>query len=120
MIKIGLADETLPFSEWFQLGGIDSFFGLHEYELLGKRLYQGGLEYRYRLPVSSLFDLHLFLRYDIATITVEKIEHLGLKDFFTGKGGGVGVVTPLGPARIAFGESDRDGLLTYFYFGWDF
>ncbi len=119
-IKIGLGDQTIPFSEWFYLGGIDSFFGLNAYETWGKKLYQGSLEYRYRLPVSTLFDLHFYFRFDIAAITSESIHRISTQDFFTGIGGGVGVTTPPGPASIALGKSMDNDLLTYFYFGWKF
>jgi len=119
-IEVGLGDQTIPFSEWFHLGGIDSFFGLNAYEIWGKKLYLGGLEYRYRLPVSSLFDLHFYFRYDIAAMTSETLHHISAEDFFPGYGGGVGVTTPLGPASIALGNSSKNGLITYFYFGWQF
>jgi len=119
-INIGLGDQTIPFSEWFHLGGIDSFFGLNAYEMWGKKLYLGSLEYRYRLPVSTLFDLHFYFRYDLAAMTSESLHRVSTEDFFQGMGGGVGVTTPLGPASIALGKSSKNGLITYFYFGWQF
>jgi len=48
------------------------------------------------------------------------LHRVSTEDFFQGMGGGVGVTTPLGPASIALGKSSKNGLITYFYFGWQF
>ncbi|MCF7803546.1 MAG: patatin-like phospholipase family protein [Candidatus Marinimicrobia bacterium] len=119
-IRIGVGDQTLPFSEWFTLGGIDSFFGLQEMQVRGNKLYRGSLEYRYRMPVSSLFDLNFYTRYDIAAFSREVLYEISRKDFFHGVGIGVGVTTPAGPLKLGYGETSRGDDAFYFYFGWDF
>ncbi len=119
-IHVKLGDETLPFSEWFYLGGIDSFMGLNEYEEYGTKLYLGNLEYRYRIPVSSLFNLYLFLKYDIAAITDDVLYDISRQDFFNGQGVGIGVSTPAGPLRLAYGRNSLGEDTFYFYLGWEF
>ena len=119
-LQVGLGDETIPYSEWFHMGGMDSFFGFEQYELWGTKLYKGNFEYRYQLPVSSFFDLNFSLRYDIAAITEDVLYDLTRKDFFYGYGFGVGVSTPAGPLQIGYGANSLDKQALYFYFGWDF
>lgn len=119
-IRVGVGDQTLPFSEWFRLGGIDSFFGLQEQQVWAPKIYQGSLEYRYRLPVSSLFDLNFYLRYDIAAYSTQIIHKISREDFINGRGIGMGVTTPAGPLNLGYGVSSVGENAFYFYFGWDF
>ena len=119
-IQVKLGDETLPFSEWFYLGGLDSFMGLNEYEAFGTKSYVGNFEYRYRIPVSSLFNMYLFLKYDIAAITDDVLYNISRKDFFNGQGFGVGASTPAGPLRLAYGRNSLGDDAFYFYLGWEF
>jgi len=58
-IMIGVADETLPFSEEFSLGGQENFFGFREDNARGKQLMVASLEYQYKLPFSIFFDTYL-------------------------------------------------------------
>jgi len=119
-IHIGIGDETVPFSEWFSIGGLNSVMGLNPYHYWAQKIGVGSLEYRYRLPVSSLFDLQFFLRYDIAGKTNRPVEELSEVGLFTGRGIGVGVNTPAGPVKLAYGESSLGHQVVYFDFGWRF
>lgn len=119
-VRVEVGDETMPFSEWFSLGGLNSFMGLEEYEIYGSKLYLGKLEYRYMIPVSSLFNLYLFAEYDLAGITDDVLYALNKEDFFNGRGIGVGASSPVGPLRLAFGRDSRGDEAFYIYLGWDF
>jgi len=119
-IHIGIMDQSVQFSEWFQLGGINSFFGLQESHIWSPKIYQGSLEYRYRLPVSSLFDINFYLRYDIAAYSEEVIHKISNSDFINGHGIGMGVTTPAGPLHLGYGKSSTGDNAFYFYFGWEF
>lgn len=119
-IQVKVGDETLPYSEWFPLGGLNSFLGLQEYEIYGSKLYLGRLAYRYMIPVSSLFNMYLFAEYDLAATTEDVLYALNRKDFFNGRGIGVGASTPAGPLRIAYGRNSLGKSAFYLYWGWDF
>mgnify|MGYP005844593601 CR=1 FL=1 len=119
-IRVGIGDQTLPFSEYFKMGGIDSFFGLQEMQVWAPKIYQGSLAYRYRLPVSSLFDMNFYIRYDIAAYSERVIHKISKSDFMNGRGFGLGITTPAGPLNIGYGVTSTNEDAFYFYFGWDF
>ncbi len=99
----GFADKTLPSNEFFNLGGIESFYGISENEERGRQLFRGSLEYQVKLPFDIFFDTFLTLRYDLGSVweVPESIKFQSLKH---GIGSGIGVNTPIGPAKIAIGE----------------
>jgi len=100
----GFADETLPITEQFSLGGQENFFGLREDDSRGRQVLVGSLEYRYFFPFKIFFDAYLKLRYDLGSIwgTPEEIR---LKDFKHGIGGGLSFDTPIGPMEMSVGRS---------------
>ncbi len=102
--ELGVADESLPLTEQFSLGGQHSFFGLHEDDFRGRQLLKGSLEYQYQLPVRILFDTYLKLRYDIGAIWL-KPEEIRLVDLRHGLGLTLGFDTPIGPAEFSIGRS---------------
>ncbi len=101
---LGVADESLPLTEQFSLGGQHSFYGLHEEEFRGRQLLQGSLEYQYELPIKIFFDTYLKLRYDIGAIWL-KPDEIRLVDLRHGLGLTLGFDTPIGPAEFSVGRS---------------
>lgn len=103
-IVFGYADETLPLSEQFSLGGQQSFFGLREDNSRGRQLFVVSLEYRYESPLKIFFDTYLKARYDFGSIwEVPRQIHLG--DLRHGIGLGLAFDTPIGPAEFSVGRS---------------
>jgi NTE family protein len=103
-IMIGVADETLPFSEEFSLGGQENFFGFREDNARGKQLMVASLEYQYKLPFSIFFDTYFKARYDLGAVWT-KAEEMRLEDFKHGIGVTLGLDTPIGPADFSLGRS---------------
>ena len=103
-VMIGVADETLPISEEFSLGGQDNFFGFREDNVRGKQLMVGSLEYQYKLPFSIFFDTYFKARYDVGAMW-SKTEEIRLEDFKHGIGVTLGLDTPIGPADFSLGRS---------------
>ncbi len=101
---IGAADNPLPLSQNFSLGGLDSFYGMRQYEFRGRQILLGSIEYRYMLPFNLFFDTYVKLRYDIGSIWSEK-EQIRFKDLRHGLGTALAFDTPIGPAEFAVGES---------------
>ncbi len=100
----GYADRTLPLFEQFSLGGMSSFYGLHEDDSYGRQLFQASLEYRYRLPFKMVFDTYFKLRYDLASISLAP-EELKLRSFRQALGAELALDTPLGEASVGLGQS---------------
>lgn len=103
-LTFGVADITLPFQEFFVLGGEGSFFGLREEEERGRQLFKGSLNYQYKLPVDFFFDSYLYGRYDIGAIW-QQPNQIRIADLRHGIGTGLAFDTPLGPARFSVGKS---------------
>jgi NTE family protein len=103
-VTFGFADQTLPLTEQFSLGGYKSFFGLKEDDSRGRQLFLINLLYSYMAPFKLIFDTHLMVRYDLGTISAIP-EQLKFNTFRHGVGAIIGLDTPLGPAEFGGGIS---------------
>lgn len=103
-IRFGFADQTLPLSEQYSLGGQESFFGMRDNEFRGRQIFLASIMYRYKLPLIIFFDTYLKLRYDLGS-TWEQQEQIRFKDLRHGIGCSIGFDTPIGPAEFAVGRS---------------
>ena len=117
---IGIADLTLPFAEFFQLGGLNSFMGLHDYELYGRQIIYTNLEYRYKLTNQDFPDIYFGIRYDLGGIWEKPDLVIDGKDFFYGVGGVIGTNTLLGPLQLGYGIMSKKRPVLYFSWGYDF
>lgn len=103
-LNFGVADITLPFPEFYSLGGEDTFLGMSEDEERGRQLIRGSIGYRYRLPFQLFFDTYFGFRYDLGAVwqIPEDIKFASLKH-------GIGTIlsldTPLGPAKFTIGRA---------------
>jgi outer membrane protein assembly factor BamA len=103
-INMGFADKTLPLTQHFSLGGLDSFFGMREDEYRGRQIFLTSLMYRYKLPFSIFFDTYAQARYDLGNVW-EIQEQIKFKNLKHGIGFGISLDTPIGPADFALGRS---------------
>jgi NTE family protein len=103
-VAVGFADQTLPLSQQFSLGGQNSFFGLRDNEFRGRQILLSSLEYRLKLPVRLFFDSYFKLRYDIGS-TWENRDLIRFADLRHGAGATLSLDTPLGPADFSVGRS---------------
>jgi NTE family protein len=129
-IVFGFGDDTLPLTEFFKLGGKDSFYGMRQNEYRGRQIFALNFEYRFRLPYKILVDAYLLARYDIGAIW-QAAQDVRLGDLKHGVGFGIGLDTIIfGPVEFGIGRaylnrSDfRDGKVqtgpvhTYFSIGY--
>ncbi len=103
-VLFGYGDRTMPRTEEFRIGGMDSFFGMRKNEFNGRQLFTGSVEIRYQLPVSILFDTYAAFRYDIGR-TWEIPEQIKFSRLRHGIGCTISIDTPIGPASFAVGKS---------------
>jgi NTE family protein len=102
--SLGFGDKTLPLTQHFSLGGLESFFGMREDEFRGRQLFLTSLEYRYNLPIDIFFDTYFMFRYDLGSIWNVQ-EAIRFKDLRHGIGATISLDTPIGPADFAVGRS---------------
>ena len=103
-IMMGFADNTLPLSEQYSLGGQNSFFGMRDNEFRGRQIFLTSLEYRYEVPFKIFFDTYFSLRYDLGS-TWPVLEELRFADLRHGIGASLSFDTPVGPADFSVGKS---------------
>jgi NTE family protein len=117
---VGIADLTLPFSEYFRLGGLDNFMGLHEYQYYGRQLLYTNLEYRYKQSIKSFSDIYFSFRYDLGGIWEKPDLVMDAKDFFYSIGGIIGINTIAGPLKLGYGMLSKGNQVFYLSWGYDF
>lgn len=103
-IMFGVGDKTTPLAEFWGLGGQDMFFGMREYERIGRQIFVSSLELRYKFPFEIFFDTYLSFRYDVGGVwnLPEQIKFANLRQ---GIGANLSFDTPIGPAKFALGNS---------------
>ncbi len=104
--QVGFADAELPRLEQFDLGGMESFYGLNEYELRGKQMVEGSLTYQIAIPHALFFPTFVSVRYDVGAVWPEPAA-IKFESLLDGIGAQVGVKTPLGLAQFGIGENFR-------------
>ena len=115
----GTADLGTPFSKQFHLGGLDSFMGLPDDALIGKRMIAFNGEIRFKIPWTELLNSYFSIRCDLGSVW-NKYEKITTNDFKQGIGAILSLDTPLGPFHLGYGIM-RDGLhQIYFSAGYQF
>lgn len=103
-VDMAFGDKTLPLTQQYSLGGMDSFFGMREHEYRGRQLFHTSLMFRYKLPFTMFFDTFLKFRYDLGNVW-EIQEQIKFRNLKHGIGATVSFDTPIGPAEFAIGRS---------------
>jgi NTE family protein len=103
-IMFGVGDRTTPLAEFWGLGGQNQFYGMREYERIGRQIFVSSLEFRYKLPFKIFFDTYASLRYDVGGVW-EVPEQIRFANLRQGLGTELSFDTPIGPARFALGQS---------------
>lgn len=103
-INMGFGDKTLPLTQQYSLGGMNSFYGMRDYEYRGRQLFLTSLMFRYKLPFVIFFDTYFMARYDLGNVW-EIQEQIKFKNLKHGVGAAISFDTPIGPAEFALGRS---------------
>ena len=123
---VGIGDNSMPFSENFRLGGLDTFYGLRKNQYYGRQLVTMNVEYRYRLPWHFqkenfiVKNTYFSMRYDFGGIWKKPALVFTSDDFFSGVGVNFGVETVFGPLHLAYGRTTRGTSQLYFSLGFNY
>jgi NTE family protein len=115
----GFADETLPYSKRFRLGGMSTFLGERLNVLHGKNLIATNIGYRFKLPLQNIFDTYFTLRWDLVSL-IEKSEKIQFNDFHNSFGTFLSFDLPIGPLEIGYGKTIDLGDRFHFSLGHSF
>jgi NTE family protein len=105
-VSVGFGDLTLPRQEQFALGGLESFYGLNEYESRGRQMVAGNLTYQIGIPHALYFPTFVSARYDIGSTWLIP-QAIKFEALVHGVGVQLGLKTPFGLARFGIGENFR-------------
>lgn len=103
-ISMGFGDKTLPLTQQYSLGGLNSFYGMREHEYRGRQLLLTSVMYRYKLPFNIFFNTYFSARYDLGNVW-EIQEQIKFKNLKHAVGAAVSLDTPIGPAEFAVGRN---------------
>jgi len=117
---VGSSDLTLPFSEFFTLGGMQNFPGLYERERFGRQIFYLSNELRYKIRWHLPIDLYLGLNYQLGATWETSEAPIQKTDFLTSIGAYVAVNSILGPIRLVYGRLENKRNVLYFSVGYDF
>ena len=122
-LYFGIGDRTLPYPEYFSLGGQDNFFGFKEHQERGRQMFRFSIDYKYKLPnyLSILgFDSYWGTRYDLGDIW-ELPEQIKISTLKQGFGISYSLLTAIGPASFSVGRAfnfiKENDILKYIRFG---
>ncbi len=118
-IQSGTGDLTVPFSEFFRLGGENNFPGMFENELFGRQIIHLGMALRYLMPVQNIRFYH-FLRYDMGGTWLRPDDRIQWRDFQHSVSYALGVKTLLGPIKFTVAHWFHQRTLVYFSLGYQF
>ncbi len=118
-IQTGTGDLTVPFSEFFRLGGENNFPGLFENELFGRQIIHTGMALRYQMPVQSVRVYH-FLRYDVGGAWLRPDDRIQWEDFQHSVSYALAIKTLLGPIKFTVAHWFNQRTLLYFSLGYQF
>lgn len=114
------AENTTPFSEFFDLGNTDSFYGFRLNEMRGRRMLRGNLELRYLMPGKVPVDTYFSFRYDIGAIWRNSADQIVGDDFINGLGGSISFESILGVFSFRYGKNSNDRSEYSFDLGFQF
>ena len=115
----GTSDQTTPYSEQFRIGGLQSFYGLREEELVGRHFIVGELEYRINLKGIIPLESYFSIISNTGAVWRNNVD-VKFKDFIYSIGSRFSINSIIGPISVAYGYTNKKRYTIYFSAGYDF
>lgn len=116
----GSGDLTVPFSEFFTMGGQNNFPGLYERELFGRRILALNNEIRYRFRWQVPVDMYMGAAFNIGAVWESTEAPIRQSDFLTSWNAFLAINSIFGPIKLSFSRLENVRNLLYFSVGYDF
>ena len=116
----GSGDLTVPFSEFYALGGISEFPGLNEREIFGRQVIQLQNEVRYKFRWHLPIDMYLGMSLNIGGVWDSPKDPIKRSDFLNSWGFYVAANSLFGPIRFTYGRLSKYRKIIYFSIGYEF
>lgn len=119
-IYLGSADRTLPFPEYFYLGGQNNFPGLYEREKLGRQFIQTGIDLRYRFEWKLPLEAYIIGNYSLGASWEKPDAKIEGRDFLHSLSATIAINSLLGPIKLTYANVIGKRGIIQFSFGYDF
>ena len=116
----GSGDLTVPFSEFFSLGGINDFPGLYERERLGRQVLSLNNELRYRFRWDFPVELFMGGSFNIGSTWETSEDPISVSDFMTSWETYLALNSIFGPIKLSYSYLTDVRHLIYFSIGYAF
>ncbi|UCF65698.1 MAG: patatin-like phospholipase family protein [bacterium] len=116
----GSGDVTVPFSEFYSMGGIDDFPGLYERERLGRQILSLTNELRYKFTWDLPVEMYLGGSFNVGSTWESAEDPIKPSDFITSWGVYLALNSIIGPIKLSYGHLSRVRDLIYFSIGYEF
>jgi len=116
----GSGDVTVPFSEFYSLGGIDDFPGLYERERLGRQILVLNNELRYRFRWDLPVALFIGGSFNVGSTWEKSEDPITASDFITSWGAYLALNSIFGPIKLSYSYLTEVRHLVYFSIGYAF
>jgi len=98
----GIGDQTVPFSEFFVLGGLQDFPGLYERERFGRQLMALSNELRFKFRWPLPVDMYLGMTFNVGATWHSVEDPIRKEDFLTSQSIYFAVNSLFGPIYISY------------------
>lgn len=115
----GSGDLTMPFSEFFTLGGMLEFPGTYENERFGRQMLLLTNELRYKFRWHLPIDMYAGGSFNVGSTWESSEDPIKRSDFLASWGIYIAVNSIFGPIRIEYGHLTRQRDLVYFSLGYE-
>ena len=119
-LRAGSGDLTLPFSEYFFLGGQEELPGLYERERFGRQMVHGGIDLRYSFNPGSPLEAFALVHYAVGATWERPDDRVQRSDFDHSIGATLALDSILGPIRLTYAYLLERRSRVHFSFGFDF
>ncbi|OGB65671.1 MAG: hypothetical protein A2Y94_04750 [Caldithrix sp. RBG_13_44_9] len=116
----GSGDLTVPFSEFFTLGGIADFPGLYEREKFGRQIASWQNELRYAFSWDLPVDMYLGANFNLGATWESSEDLIKKSDFLTSWSVYLAINSLIGPIQIMYGKLTNIRDIIYFSIGYEF
>jgi outer membrane protein assembly factor BamA len=119
-VTAGSGDLTVPFSEFFTLGGMTDFPGLYEREKFGRQITSWQNELRYAFSWDLPIDMYLGTNFNLGAVWESSEDAIEKSDFLTSWSVYLAINSLIGPIQFMYGKLTNVRDIIYFSIGYEF
>lgn len=120
LFQNGLADNNLPYEDFFEWGGWDKMPGFVDREFAGRTFWLLRINYRAQIPLNWPGDYFFHLGLAGGKSSISSENYLKFDNMVYGIMAGISIRTLVGPLRLSYGYNDTNTERVYLSIGFPF